>query len=109
MEAVRKGRTETVRMLVNRGADVNRRNKYGFTALILASVTGPTISAVCGGTDLSILASERQMEMVSLLLDAGADPNASTDDGLTPLMAASGEGYLEIVRLLLQAGAYRVR
>jgi ankyrin repeat protein len=106
MEAIRKGRTEAASVLVKRGADVNRPNKHGFTALVFASFTGPTILAMAGrSTELSIQASDGQVEMVRLLLDAGADPSASTDDGFTALMAASGEGYAEIVRLLLQSGA----
>jgi ankyrin repeat protein len=106
MEAVRKGRTNVARLLVRRGADVNHCGRNGFTPLILASFIGPTMLAMRRrSTDLSIVYSEGQLEMVKLLLDAGADPNASTDDGFTPLMAASGEGYVEIVRLLLQARA----
>jgi ankyrin repeat protein len=106
MEAVRKGRIEAAKVLLKRGVDVNRRNKYGFTALILASFIGPTILAIPGrSTELSIQASDGQVVMVRQLLDAGGDPSASTDEGFTPLMAASGEGYVEIVKLLLQSGA----
>ena len=106
MEAVRKGRTATARLLLERGAEVNRGNRNGFTALFFACFSGPTILAMArGGTNLSIQSSEGQTEMVRLLIDAGADPNAATKDGFTPLMAACGEGYVRIVELLLEAGA----
>ncbi|CAK9034688.1 unnamed protein product [Durusdinium trenchii] len=45
------------------------------------------------------------LEVVRLLLEAGADQNATTQDGATALMFAAHKGHLEVVRLLLEAGA----
>ncbi len=48
---------------------------------------------------------ERHLEVLRLLLGAGADPDASDDGtGFTPLFYASG-GRLEMVRCLVEAGA----
>ncbi|MEC4895829.1 MAG: ankyrin repeat domain-containing protein [Oscillatoria sp. PMC 1051.18] len=46
-----------------------------------------------------------QIEVIKLLIEAGADPNAKTDSGWTALMAAANAGSIEAVKLLLEAGA----
>ena len=48
---------------------------------------------------------EGHIEVVELLLAAGADVNQAGDYGDTPLHCASGKGHTEIVKLLLAAGA----
>ncbi len=72
-------------------ADVNARNEFGWTALMMAAGSGTA-------------------ESVKALLDAGADVNARDKDGRTALMrAASGGtayGTAESVKLLLDAGAH---
>ena len=45
------------------------------------------------------------IEIVRLLLEAGADKDAWDDDGMTVLAAATAGGQLAIVRLLLDSGA----
>jgi ankyrin repeat protein len=45
------------------------------------------------------------LEVVRLLLEAGAEPGLTDSDGATPLMAAAGAGQLEVLRLLLARGA----
>ena len=45
------------------------------------------------------------LEVVQVLLEAGADKNAATQDGETALMAAARDGHLEVVQVLLDAGA----
>ena len=62
---------EEIRSLINSGADLNVRNKYGVTPLRMASQNGHT-------------------EVVTLLLVANADVSAAnTKDGATPLILAS--------------------
>jgi ankyrin repeat protein len=77
--------TEMVKLLLDKGADVNAETA-GFTALSFASSVGRT-------------------EIVKLLLDKGANVNVIPIDGVTPLISASSGGYVEIVKLLLDKGA----
>jgi ankyrin repeat protein len=85
MHAAAVGSLETMRLLLDHGADVNGRSALNATALMWAV------------TDLA---------KVRLLVDRGADVNATADSGRTPLMlAAASDGSSEIVRLLLSNGA----
>ena len=53
-----------------------------------------------------IAAQEGHVEVVRLLLEAGADCNkARTDTGATPLQVAVEKGHVNVVRLLKEAGA----
>lgn len=52
--------------------------------------------------------SHGRMEMVKLLLDAGADINIQDFDGSTALMCAAEHDQLEMVNLLLQLDSVNV-
>ena len=84
--ASEKGHTETVKALLDKGADVNAKDKDGETVLMKASASGYT-------------------EIVKALLDKGADVNEKAVHGQTALMYASGLGRTEIVKVLLYKGA----
>ena len=45
------------------------------------------------------------LEVVDLLLDAGADPDVANDLGMTPLLMASTRGHAALVERLLSSGA----
>jgi uncharacterized protein len=45
------------------------------------------------------------LDIVTILLDAGADIDGATYHGSTPLMVAAAGGNLPIVRLLVERGA----
>lgn len=76
-----------VRLLIDKGADVQAKDFLKTTALKAATFGNDT-------------------ETVRLLLDAGLDPNAADLPGLTPLMMAAGwNGNLETVKMLLAKGA----
>ena len=45
--------------------------------------------------------SHGRLEMVQLLMQAGADVNLQDDDGSTALMCATEHGHIEIIKALL--------
>ena len=77
---------EVVKLLLEKGANVNVQDIHGRTPLYWAAQNGYT-------------------EIVKLLLEKGADVNARDNDGNTPLHWAVGACDLEIVKLLLEKGA----
>jgi hypothetical protein len=86
MAAAYRGRADVVRLLLNRGADVAARDRFGWTALTLASLTG-------------------YLDVARELLDKGTDINSCNEEGKTALMIASSRGNTELVKLLLERGA----
>ena len=117
--AVKSGRADVVRSLLDQGADPDRRQGDGATALHYAAhrddleaarmliEAGADAGAAndFGATAIWLAAGNGSAAMVRLLLDAGADPNAALTMGETPLMTAARGGDLETVELLLAAGA----
>jgi ankyrin repeat protein len=81
MYATLYGDAESVRLLLEAGADPNIRNEGGATALMWAV---------------------DDLDKARLLVRAGADVNARSDDGRTPLLiAAARPGSYGVVKLLL--------
>jgi ankyrin repeat protein len=76
------------RLLLQKGASVNARDKRGKTALAGAAFSGGK-------------------EITNLLLQSGANVNAEDETGVTPLMHAASryEGNTEVAQLLIQKGA----
>ena len=85
-----------VRLLIEHGADVNRCESGGYTALMVACR-----QYYCSG----IGPYERVKAVVALLLDRRADFNAAADDGDTPLHLAIRARQYGVVELLLEHGA----
>ncbi|MCK9543528.1 MAG: ankyrin repeat domain-containing protein [Novosphingobium sp.] len=75
-----------IKKLILRGADVNIQDKYGDTALIIAS-------------------SYAYKDILKLLIAAGANINAINNSGNTALIWAVVKGHTDIVELLVAAGA----
>lgn len=110
---------DAVRALVERGAEVNTLNECGGTPLSEAASLGYValvryllsvgVKLRVEGQEESVLhegVRSGNVEMVKLLIEAGADVNAV--DGIleTPLhIAAEQDKNIEIVRLLITAGA----
>ncbi len=118
--AVLKGDLAMVRMLADRGADVNAKTPGGATPLHDAALKGyEQIAAVLmehgaqvnardgyGATPLHDAAMGGHTSLVQLLLDRGADVNArETESGATPIYSAAGMGRDDVVLLLLARGA----
>ncbi len=140
------GHEETALHLIERGADVTAADRLGRTALHAAVETGrPRLAAALleagadvdarftgrvaalrgdyvsrapykGATPFWLAARAADLELMRLLLDAGADPFLPNAFGTTPLMVASGLGendarrppdhrVVDAVALLLALGA----
>jgi ankyrin repeat protein len=89
--ASERGHVETVRLLLERSRiDVDHVNNLGWTALLEAVILSD------GGP--------RHIEIVRLLLAAGADPNIADKDGVTPLKHAQDRRYDAMAALIRDAG-----
>lgn len=89
-EAARKGDVPAVTALLDKGADVNAKFRYGATALFKAAERGHT-------------------EVVKLLLARGADPSVKdTFYHATAMTWAVGNKHVEVVRALLEKDAASV-
>ena len=112
------GAIENLTFLIDKGADVNAKNRRGSTPLFWAlhdeakvrllvsrgaavkmkQVEGrsPVYQASLLGSGTAVL---------RLLLENGGDPNVATLNGLTPLSGAALRGDVEAMRLLIDKGA----
>ena len=79
------GNTKAAQLLIQKGADVNARDKSGMSVLEQA-------------------ASSNHIELVRLLLAKGANVNTTDEGGFTALMAAAGNGdrNAALVKLLIE-------
>jgi ankyrin repeat protein len=80
------GRTEIVKLLLNKGANVDSVDKFMITPLMSASLSG-------------------YLPVVNALLDSGATVDAKCHMGRTALMHASSRGHDKVVGRLIESGA----
>ena len=108
MEAAQRGDTESVALLLKYGADMERRNVEGHTALILAARNGPNATTrllIDAGANVGLreAALLGDAALTKALLDAGADLNP--EDTANALRHAAVSGQTETLALLLDSGA----
>merc|ERR1719166_293066 len=108
-------------LLDSKIANANILNKAGYTCTMLVSlaiISSETHRSVVkklfsiadlnlrasqhGQTALMLAVSHGRLDMVELLLEAGADVNIRDEDGSTALMCAAEHGHMEIVKLLMR-------
>ena len=115
------GNLEVAKLLLDRGADINRRanTKFRNTPLQVSLLTGQEEMAallIARGADVRVEQAEGftalheaagigSEKVITLLLDAGADPNARGQDGRTPLGMARKAGHESAAKLLQARGA----
>ena len=128
-QAVDSGERAQIRMLLDRGTDLEEAGGDGWRAVIwavrqdhpdilrelLAAGADPNAPATRrnGWTPLMHAIHTRQsaegptarLGAIQTLLDGGADPNGRSRKGSTPLIMAAGYGATDMVALLLEAGA----
>ncbi|MCR9235008.1 MAG: ankyrin repeat domain-containing protein [bacterium] len=108
---------EIVKLLVESGADINNRNKYGtpiFAAVwsgnpeivdyLIKKGVGGTINCGCqqGWTPLHKAARKGYLDIVKLLIQAGADVNSIDNIGSTPLDHAATFGFSDVANFLIK-------
>jgi ankyrin repeat protein len=85
-DAIKHGDEHTVLDLIEQGRDVNARDRYGQTALMLAAHAG-------------------YREIVETLIAHRADLNVTAKFGLSALMLAIVAGHADVAHLLAKSGA----
>lgn len=118
-DAAKRQDRAAVRIMLERGVDVDAAQVDGMTALHWAVYhddletaqqivsAGADVRATnrYGVTPLSIACQNGNSAIVALLLGSGADPNATLRGGETALMTAARTGKLDAVKTLLAHGA----
>ncbi len=120
IQAVKIGDTQSVRRLLDKGADVNARDRgFNATLLMWAAHEGQaeTLSLLLergakielvkesSKTALWYAAEKGRSNTARLLIQHGANPNAKSGDGITALKVAQSGDHKAVIELLRQAGA----
>ena len=85
--AAREGSEECTKLLLQRGAAVQKRTRANDSALLFAALNG-------------------NLNAAALLLDAGAELNGHHESLDTALHTAAAKGHRSVCRMLLERGAY---
>jgi ankyrin repeat protein len=101
MRAAVSGDAESVRLLIEHGAEVNLANGRGLTAVMLASGVSRSATATRG----EFVTQAQVIEVLGQLIDAGADLNVQDGFGRTALHGAALLGWTDVVRYLAERGA----
>ena len=114
-----KGKTDLVKYLLSKNANVNDTSNIGSTALMYASEGGNTkiIELLLshgasinqknstGSTALCYAALRGQYDTAKFLIEHGANVNEGDQNGATPLFCATFSNSMNVVQLLVENGA----
>ena len=84
--AISEKQTDIIKLLIDKGVDINKKGSLEKTALVFASEDG-------------------NKDIVELLLQNGADVNAKDEDGNTSLIIACMKNFIDIAKFLLTKDA----
>ena len=118
-DAAQDGYVDVVRLLLDRGAEVNGKASGGMTPihyaawfahadvvrLLLDRGAEVNVKDNAGLTPLHFAAKDVYVDVIMLLINRGADVNAKDNDGWTPLHDATWDGHADVAVLLLDRGA----
>src|SRR5690606_17221067 len=105
MWAADSGAAEIVRLLIERGADVEARGDINEWPTQITSEPRAQYRPTGGLTPLLYAARSGCTDCVEALLDAGANIDRPTPDGVTPLMIALDNFRFDTAKRLLERGA----
>lgn len=119
IRAAQNGQTDMVKLLLDRGANIDAKDNHGYTAMIEAASTGHIdtlkfllerganieVRSASGNTVLLAAASKGETGVVQLLLDKGGNTEVADAHGETALIWAAEEGNTDTVKLLLDKRA----
>ncbi|MBN2524485.1 MAG: ankyrin repeat domain-containing protein [Bacteroidales bacterium] len=112
-------RTKEIVNLLESGADINTKNHYGWTPLLLAIKTNTIKNAdilLQKGAEVNVInyykytplmyaIENKQSELAKTLIEMNAEINIANDNGKTPLMIALETKQPEIAEILMKKGA----
>ena len=119
MLAARNGHEKCMTVALEAGADVNKQDYRGFTAMILAAVksnieclkvltrAGADVNKQDNNRETAIIwaAKMDKIRCLEELIQAGADVNSESQLGYTAVMLAARGGHVRCVDVLIKAGA----
>ena len=117
--AAQVGDIDSIKGLLDAGADVNKKSSNGefilhiavgegheeIVRLIIANGGDVNAQGMSKMTPLLIAVGRGRVEILRLLIENGADVNVKSAEGMAPLSSASNRGHREIVEHLIANGA----
>ena len=103
MQAVRFKHLDLATLLLERGADVTRKQNDGTTALMIAA--GVKYAITQEGDPDNMGTAADAFEIVKMIVERGADVNLANDRGETALYGAAFFGHPQIIKYLVDRGA----